>query len=84
MASFFGLLLVHTCLFHGYMNFMSELMRFADREFYQVGIIISLSVDMNFAFSVHRIGGQAHLFHRIIGNGTWLYMIGCTLTYIPT
>ena len=39
MSTFFGYLLVHTCVFHGFMNFMSELLRFADREFYQVEII---------------------------------------------
>lgn len=40
LSAFFGFLLVHTCVFHGYMNFVSELLRFADREFYQVRIII--------------------------------------------
>jgi hypothetical protein len=36
MVSFVGFLLVHTCLFHGYMNLVSELIKFADRDFYHV------------------------------------------------
>lgn len=35
LAAFFIFLLVHTCVLHSYMNFVSEVMRFADRNFYQ-------------------------------------------------
>lgn len=35
-AAFFMLILLHIGVLHGYMNFVGEIMRFADRQFYQV------------------------------------------------
>ena len=35
-AAFFMTILLHIGVLHGYMNFVGEVMRFADREFYQV------------------------------------------------
>ena len=36
LCAFLGYVLVHTCIFHAYLNMVSELLRFADREFYEV------------------------------------------------
>ena len=35
-AAFFMIILLHIGVLHGYMNFIGEIMRFADRQFYQV------------------------------------------------
>lgn len=39
-AAFFMTILLHIGVLHGYMNFVGEIMRFADRQFYQVNTII--------------------------------------------
>ena len=44
MCAFFGFLCVHTCIFHGYMNFVAELLRFADREFYQACLTFCIKI----------------------------------------
>ncbi len=42
LSAFLGYLLVHTCIFHAYLNMTSEILTFADREFYEVRGVIQL------------------------------------------
>lgn len=71
------------CLLHSWLNAFAEMLRFADRMFYQVSL--SITTYLTFAnppHSINRIGGILPLMRHITELGTLSFMIGCTLISI--
>ena len=65
------LILIHTCVLHSYLNMVSELTQFADRDFYHVSLVVLFAcIPLTLHVLYCRTGGRVHHSQNTIANGT--------------